>query len=473
MKVYILGGGPTGLAITHGLSENCDIKFVLFESEFLIGGMSKTISWGKDSRHDFGPHKIFTLDKGLMKRVKEILSEKEWLIHPKQSSIYIQKHFLPYPPSPFSLFFLYGPLVFVSMVKDYFYARVKSLFKTKSPNTFEEDLTFRFGKGLYETLFKPIALKLWGNPSKLDVKLSKSRVQNPTLFEIISKLLKMRKTSHFEALNFYYPKGGLQRVWEAIYEKTKRQGEYLLGQEVTSLSIKDNRVVTILYKDRITNKENEIIVNSDDFVFSTLPLPLLPKLLGDAVPDATKEKINKIVQLNDLILVFFKINKPSLLNECWVFVPDLEIVFHRLSEQESFDPEMTLENSIVCCEIMSNEMRPMSQYSDEWLIETAKKGLEKMGYKDFSIIEQKLIRLPASYPVFQPGFEPILKEILDELDRFSNFRTIGRQGSFNYIGTMDAMDIGYGAIEWLINEKASGEVWKKERERTNYYPVLD
>lgn len=470
---YILGGGPTGLAIAHGLSENSNIQFVLLESQPIVGGLSQTISWGKDSYHDLGPHKIFTLDKSLMKHVKEILPEEKWLIHPKQSSIYMQKHFLPYPPSPFSLISLYGPLTFAVMMGDYFCARIQSLFKTKIPNTFEEDLNGRFGKRLYEVLFKPIALKLWGNPLKLDVKLSKSRVQNPSLFEVIGRLLKIRTSSDFEALNFYYPKGGLQKIWEAICEKTQKQGKYLLNQEVTFLSIKENRVVAIHHKDRITGEEKKIIVNKDDFVFSTLPLGKLPELLSDAIPITTKEQIKKIVKLNDLLLVFFKIDKLSLLKECWVFVPDLEIAFHRLSEQESFDPNMTLKNSIVCCEIMSNEIRPMSQYSDEELIDMAKKDLEKMGYVDFLIIEKRVIRLPLSYLVFQPGFEPILKEILTEIDKFSNFRTIGRQGAFNYIGTLDAMDIGYGVAKWLIHDKASYEAWEKERERTNYYPVLD
>jgi hypothetical protein len=34
------------------------------------------------------------------------------------------------------------------------------------------------------------------------------------------------------------------------------------------------------------------------------------------------------------------------------------------------------------------------------------------------------------------------------IDHIENLRTIGRQGAFNYIGTLDAMDIGYGAARW-------------------------
>ncbi len=37
-----------------------------------------------------------------------------------------------------------------------------------------------------------------------------------------------------------------------------------------------------------------------------------------------------------------------------MFVPDDKIIFHRVSEQESFDPEMTGDRSVVCCEVMKS-----------------------------------------------------------------------------------------------------------------------
>jgi protoporphyrinogen oxidase len=94
-----------------------------------------------------------------------------------------------------------------------------------------------------------------------------------------------------------------------------------------------------------------------------------------------------------------------------------------------------------------------------------------MGYVGFNVISQKVIRLPKSYPVFNVGFEAGLKELLVALDSFENFKSIGRQGAFNYIGTLDAMDIGYGFVNWMTQNKTLS--WVNERERTNHYPVLD
>jgi hypothetical protein len=94
-----------------------------------------------------------------------------------------------------------------------------------------------------------------------------------------------------------------------------------------------------------------------------------------------------------------------------------------------------------------------------------------MGYTDFKVLSQRVIRLPQSYPVFRTGYESGLAELIQSLDQFDNFRSIGRQGAFNYIGTLDAMDIGYGFADWLASGKC--KPWQQERERTNHYPVLD
>ena len=67
--------------------------------------------------------------------------------------------------------------------------------------------------------------------------------------------------------------------------------------------------------------------------------------------------------------------------------------------------------------------------------------------KKFNIVDAKVVRLNSSYPVLKIGYQENLENVLNELDKIENFKSIGRQGSFNYIGTLDAMDIGYGSSE--------------------------
>jgi protoporphyrinogen oxidase len=473
MSIYVLGGGPTGLALVDGLSEQTKEQFILIEKESSLGGLARTICW-EDCSHDLGPHKIFSVNKVLVNKVLALLPEEEWLSRPKYSSIYINGKFISYPPSPFVLAGALGLTKFMEMSFGFAVAKAKSLISKREVTTFEEDLINRVGVGLYETLFKPIALKLWGNPKNLDSKLSKGRVQIPSVSEILGRMFGLKKTSNFEALEFNYPKGGLIKLWDSIYMKTRNQGTFLLNTEITKITLNNNKVRAISYRDCKSGKVSEFVINEDDFIFSTLPLQNLMMFMENDLDDELLALSKKMIQLNDLILVFLKIDRERLFNESWVFVPDNKIIFHRISEQSAFDPMMTLGHSIICCEIMINEMRNVNT-SDQSIVEETLRGLAKMGYKDFDVIDTRVIRLPASYPVFRPGYNEALKKIIDKLDSVSNFRTIGRQGAFNYVGTLDAMDIGYGAATWMLSRLVENEVetWRKERIRTSFYPVLD
>lgn len=468
MTVHILGAGPTGMAIVDELVQ-AGIEFALIERGKKLGGLAQTVDWPGIGRHDLGPHKLFTLDVALMARVEALLAPQDWLTRDKSSSIYMNGHYLPYPPSPFSLARVFGVPAFIGMTASYGAARLAGAFRRGEPRTFEEDIKARTGAGLYKVLFEPIARKLWGDPRNLDVKLSRGRVQTPSLIEVIARVLKLQKTSAFEALTFRYPAGGLDRLWRSIYDKTCSAGSYLMAHNVIGIDVEDDRCTAI----RCTKDGTSVTlpVRPSDFVVSTLPLGLTTKLVGPHLSARVRDLSEQVIALNDLLLVFLHVDRPNLIDESWVFVPDPKIVFHRLSEQESFDPDMTPTGSIVCCEIMSNELRNMGAFSDAELIERAKTGLRDMGYIDHKVLNERVIRLPRSYPVFRPGFEPGLRDILAELDAIRNFRTVGRQGAFNYIGTLDAMDIGYGFARWLAN--GEGTSWSTERDRTSHYPVLD
>lgn len=469
MTTYILGAGPTGMAVVDGLVDTNAGPFVLLERGARLGGLAQTVRWDNVGDHDLGPHKIFSLDRSLVARVESLLPDADWLTRDKKSSIYIKGQYLPYPPSPFSLAGVFGLSAFLKMVAGYGSARFSDIFGSQNPRTFEDDLEGRLGKPLYEILFKPIAEKLWGDPQQLDVKLSKGRVQTPSLGEVMGRLLKLRKGSEFEALTFRYPKGGLGRLWQAIEAKSRIHGEFRLRNTVTGLDAEDGQIRQIRFS--ANGIDGTITLTQDDFVVSTLPLAHTIQVLSPSLPSHFPKLAEQVVALNDLLLVFLHIDSKSLLDESWVFVPDPNVVFHRLSEQESFDPGMTPNGTIVCCEIMSSRHRPLSGKSDEELIQLATRDLTSMGYRHFKVLGRSVIRLPKSYPVFRPGFESGLAELIQGLDRFRNFRSVGRQGAFNYIGTLDAMDIGYGFADWLASGRK--QPWQEERERTNHYPVLD
>ena len=469
--LYILGAGPTGLALAQELAETRpDLRVVMIERGRSLGGLAQTRTWADYGTHDLGPHKIFTLDQELWKRIRALIPADQWLTRPKRSRIYLKGAFLPYPPSPLALARVFGIGAFVRMCYGFGTARFRS--PPKGTPTFESDLRSRVGDGLYDILFRPIALKLWGEPTTLDAKLSRGRVQTPSISEVILRLLRIKKTSQFEALEFDYPHGGLSRLWDSIRRRTEATTTYRLGAEISRLEFSDRQITALVVKGE--QGEERVPLAAGDYVFSTLPLLRMLKA-AQGVPEAISQSANEIVRLNDLVLVFFKLDVPELFSDSWIFVPDSAISFHRVSEQKSFDPAMTPHGTIVCCELMSNPTRPIADRTNDELAALAEKDLRILNGGNFKVMDAKVIRLPASYPVYVTGFAPKLEQVIGHFDRMENFKSIGRAGAFNYIGTLDCMDIGYGAGRWFAQPDAATRAarWTAERVRTSHYPVLD
>jgi protoporphyrinogen oxidase len=465
MTTYILGAGPAGMALADGLISRGDNDFLVIEGQETLGGLAKTIEWEGIGYHDLGPHKLFTQDKELFKRVKELLPEDSWLVQEKRSSIFIEGKYLPYPPSPLSLVGIYGFQKFLSMSFGFLEAKIP-IPNRRSAKNFEEDLINRVGKPLYSILFEPIASKIWGLPKNLSTKLSLGRIQTPSIPEIIRNILKIRSSSNFEALEFHYPRKGLGQIWDAIYKKCN-PSQFILNASVGGLEVSENRVVSLSFTQN--EVETKVSITDSDFIVSTLPIMLTYTLMAKNMSPNHLEDVKRTVVLNDLILVFLHIDKKKLFKESWVFVPDPKVIFHRVSEQDSFDPKMTPNGSIVCIEVMITEEKSNLPIDDS-LIDMCISGLNSMGKNDFTVYSSKITVLKRSYPVYKVGYEEGLNQVVFQLDNVENYRTIGRQGSFNYIGTLDAMDIGYGAAEWLADSKSN---WDEERSRTSNYPVLD
>ena len=116
-RVYILGAGPTGLALAQQLAETApDLSVIVVERSQSLGGLAQTLEWPGRGFHDLGPHKIFTLDQKLWQKVRGLLPASDWLTRSKNSRIYLGGTFLPYPPSPFALAKVFGPVAFARMV---------------------------------------------------------------------------------------------------------------------------------------------------------------------------------------------------------------------------------------------------------------------------------------------------------------------------------------------------------------------
>lgn len=465
--IFILGAGPTGIAVAHELFTNSNREFVLIDQGKNIGGLASTVNWEPHGFHDLGPHKIFSVDKILEKKVIDILGKENWIIKKKVSKIFLNGKLIDYPPSPFTILKTFGVFLFLKFTISFIYQKFYLNFKHKKIQSYKDHLISRVGSVIFEKIFNPITEKIWGDPSTLDKKLSETRVQLPSIFDMLLLSVGVKKKNSFEANEFIYPKNGLNEIWKKIQNNLKKKN-LQLETKVNSFEFKNNKISKI----HCEKNNNKIFfqVEKGDIIVNTLPIKTIQNSFRTIFGQSFISETEKVLKTNTLYLVFLTVDTVKLFDESWIFVPDKSIIFHRVSEQKSFDTQMVKKDrTIVCCEIMINKFN--KNFSDKQIIDKTVKDLKIIKGQNINILDKKLIKLPNTYPVYEIDYEKKLKSILEKYDSIENFYTIGRQGSFNYIGTLDSMDIGFGFVKWM--EGYSKSSWQDERKRTSEYPILD
>ena len=147
-KVVIIGAGAAGLTAAYQLHKR-GAEFVVLEKDQLVGGISRTVNY-KGYLFDIGGHRFFTKIKAAEDMWKEVLNED--MLHRKRlSRIYYNKKFFFYPLRPWNALFGLGIWNSTLIILSYLHAH---LFPYKNEETFEEWVSNRFGKRLYNTFFK-------------------------------------------------------------------------------------------------------------------------------------------------------------------------------------------------------------------------------------------------------------------------------------------------------------------------------
>lgn len=467
-KAIILGAGVAGLSTGWKLAE-AGYQTVVLEKNLFIGGMASTFKY-QDMYLDYGPHKIFTLMEDVLVEIKDLIGEKDLLKVKKKSRIYLKGQFLNYPLILSDLLYRLGLKTCIDCGLSYLTAEIKSIFRKTADYSFADWVSNRFGTRLYELIFAPYARKIWGEPKNLAVELASTRIAVPSLWEIIRQMiLKLPEKSVINAPYFYYPKTGVGQISVKMADKiSNKNGQIVIDKTVSGIKLISGKVRRIEY-----GKMQKIDIDPTDVIVSTIPIPILLKILDPVPPEAVFNQAMKLKTRN-LILFYLVLSKSSVSSDSWLFFPEEKFAFNRVFEQKNFSKFMIPENkTVLCLEITCDSKSPTWRKTTDQLYKVVITQLKETGLiKPNQVVDYFDKRLSFAYPIYDISFRRNLDYILDWINNIDNLYTVGRQGAFGYTGTLDSIHMGFTVANYIKSyQNKSG--WKRESKKFKSYVVVD
>ncbi len=445
----VLGAGPAGLTAGYLLSKQ-GLPVVILEAEKQVGGIAKTAV--RDGyRFDLGGHRFFTKAKEVDVLWHEIMRE-EFLERPRMSRIYWNKKFLDYPLRGPDVIKKLGPVELTRAFVSYLWAAAKP---KGQEDTFEQWVSNRFGKRLFNLFFKSYTEKVWGVPtSEIRAEWAAQRIKGLSFFSAAKSAFFGNRDEKIKSLisKFNYPRYGPGQMWETMTDDIQRLGGHvLLEHKVTKLEFEDDRCVRVYAGDKAFEPSA---------VISSLPLR---NTVGMAEPHPRGEVIAaaKGVRYRDFLTVAVVLNGEDLFPDNWIYIHEPGVKVGRIQNFRSWSPWMVPDRSKACVglEYFCFAGDELWEMDDDDLVQMAMGELEELGLArrdqlEFGFVE----RVPKAYPMYDAEYAERVSTIRSWLDGLDNFIQVGRNGLHRYNNSDHSMLTAMRAVDNLV-KGADHDIW--------------
>ena len=442
----ILGGGPSGLAAGHMLSESGSNVLVI-ERQARVGGLAKTIEH-HGFRFDLGGHRFITGNKQLENLVREILGG-ELLEVERSSKILFDGKFYDYPITVHNVLSQLGLRKSIRIVADYLLEQVRKHF-TKTPIISLEDWVVRhFGRSLFELFFKEYSEKVWGVPcDRIAREWVARRIKGLSLGVAIKTAFSRIGSQHLRTLanQFLYPPLGIGQICDSLKARIEETGQVMTDTRVIGINHADNRIQSITVEDA-----GGVQGYAGYEFISSIPLTLIVQLLNPKPPAEVLQAAASL-RFRDLIVVTVMIDRERVTDQTWMYVPDPTVSFGRIHEPKNWSARMAPEGKThLVVEYFCFKEDAIWTATDTALAQRTVCELGELGIiEPEEVLDSVVLRIPNAYPLFDVDYIEKQKCIVEYLARFSNLELVGRGGQFEYYNTDHAMESGIAAAEAII-----------------------
>jgi protoporphyrinogen oxidase len=424
----VIGAGPAGLTAAHELAR-LDVPTVVLERDAGVGGIARTVEY-HGARFDIGGHRFFTKVPWVQAWWEQRLGA-DFLRRPRRSRILYRGRLFDYPLRPVNALFGLGPAEAVRIAASYLRARLTPAGEERS---FEDWVSRRFGRRMYEIFFKTYTEKVWGMPcSEIGADWAAQRIRNLDLVTAVREALLPGRRGDVVSLieEFHYPRLGPGMMWERTRDELEQAGVPVrTGAGVERVLHHGGSIVAVEVRDGAGETER---IEGAHFL-SSMPLRDLVRALSPAPPPAVAAAAERL-RYRDFLTVGLIVERAELFPDNWIYVHAPEVKVGRIQNFGRWSPEMTPGpgKGVVGLEYFVQEGDALWSLPDPELVALATRECSQLGLvRAEEISDGVVIRVPKAYPVYDAAYREALAEVREYLGGFANLQPIGRNGQHRY-----------------------------------------
>lgn len=461
--VAIVGAGPAGLTAAYRLSASGVVVTVLEADPDHVGGLSRTGNY-KGYRFDIGGHRFFS-KSALIEELWTELLPNDMLVRERSSRIYYRGKFFSYPLKPFEALLRLGPIESVRCVVSFLVAKVRPV---PNPRTFEEWVSNRFGRRLFEVFFQTYTEKVWGMKcTEISADWAAQRIRGLSLWSALLDALRPKPKDRSDVIKtlieaFRYPRLGPGMLWDACTVKVREAGGRVeLGYRVTSCR-REGEGGSGGWVVAAEGPDGQLVELAAEHVIVSAAIADLIPNLEPPVAEKTLTAARSL-RYRDFITVVLILEERDRFDDNWIYIHEPGVKVGRIQNYKSWSPEMVPDPTKACygLEYFCFEGDGLWTASDEELIALASKEMGQIGLAvPGDVLDACVVRQKKAYPVYDETYAANVGVVRDELEsNYSGLYLVGRNGMHKYNNQDHAMMTAVLCAENIMAGHAKYDVW--------------